>query len=105
MRHTFEPLHTQIKVLDQYRRPINSNERKERIAKASMKYPYYGATGQAGEIDEYLLDYSEKLEDTVKNLKDEGKEFNQHEGYIRILNHKRNFVIVVVLLLTIIIDL
>lgn len=24
-------------------------------------------------------------------LKDEGKEFNQHEGYIRILNHKRNF--------------
>ena len=24
-------------------------------------------------------------------LKDSGKEFNQHEGYIRILNHKRNF--------------
>lgn len=54
--HTFEPLHTQIKVLDQYRRPINSNERKVRIAKATIKYPYYGATGQAGEIDEYLLD-------------------------------------------------
>ncbi len=24
-------------------------------------------------------------------LKDSGKEFNQHDGYIRILNHKRNF--------------
>lgn len=24
-------------------------------------------------------------------LKDEGKEFNQHDGYIRILNHKRNY--------------
>ena len=56
MHHTFEPLHTQIKVLDQYRRPVNSNERKERIAKATIKYPYYGATGQTGEIDEYLLD-------------------------------------------------
>ena len=56
LHHTFEPLYTQIKVLDQYRRPVNSNERKERIAKASIKYPYYGATGQAGEIDEYLLD-------------------------------------------------
>lgn len=54
--HTFEPLQTQIKVLDQYRRPINSNERKVRIEKATIKYPYYGATGQAGEIDEYLLD-------------------------------------------------
>lgn len=56
MQYPYEPLHTQIKVLDQYRKPVNSNERKERLAKATIKYPYYGATGQAGEIDEYLLD-------------------------------------------------
>ena len=56
MQYPYKPLHTQIKVLDQYRKPVNSNERKERLAKATIKYPYYGATGQAGEIDEYLLD-------------------------------------------------
>ena len=37
-------------------KPINSGERENRLNKAIIKYPYYGATGKAGEIDEFLLE-------------------------------------------------
>jgi type I restriction enzyme S subunit len=45
-------------VLDNLRKPINSNERNERIKgkDKSELYPYYGATGQVGYIDDYLTD-------------------------------------------------
>lgn len=36
--------------LDGYRKPINSNERAQRVGNV----PYYGATGQVGWIDDYL---------------------------------------------------
>jgi len=43
---------------DSYRKPINSSDRKNRIVgkKKSKLYPYYGATGQVGLIDDYLFD-------------------------------------------------
>ncbi|MGM0700847.1 MAG: restriction endonuclease subunit S [Pseudomonadota bacterium] len=45
-------------ILDAYREPINNKERQERIAGKSESelYPYYGATGQVGYIDDYILD-------------------------------------------------
>ncbi|GAB1417234.1 hypothetical protein MASR2M117_26400 [Paludibacter sp.] len=45
-------------VLDNLRKPINSNERSERIKGKDIEelFPYYGATGQVGYIDNYLTD-------------------------------------------------
>ena len=45
-------------MLDNKRCPINSKERQSRIiGKATNElYPYYGATGQVGFIDEYKID-------------------------------------------------
>ena len=43
-------------ILDFQRRPINANERAIRNAYGGAKYPYYGATGQVGTIDDYLFD-------------------------------------------------
>jgi type I restriction enzyme S subunit len=45
-------------ILDGKRKPINSSERNNRIAgkKKNQLFPYYGATGQVGYIDDYLLD-------------------------------------------------
>jgi type I restriction enzyme S subunit len=45
-------------VLDRLRKPINSKERDKRIEgkKESELFPYYGATGQVGFIDDYLTD-------------------------------------------------
>ncbi len=47
-----------VQILDSERKPINANERDERLKKAEGKplYPYYGATGQVGYIDDYLSD-------------------------------------------------
>ena len=42
--------------LDSQRVPINSAERAQRLATDGDRYPYYGATGQVGEIDEFLFD-------------------------------------------------
>ncbi len=44
-------------VLDNLRKPINSDERNSRIANKHENelYPYYGATGQVGFIDDYLV--------------------------------------------------
>ena len=43
---------------DNHRKPINSTERKKRIAdkEKDKLYPYFGATGQVGVIDDYLFD-------------------------------------------------
>ncbi|MBR3579193.1 MAG: restriction endonuclease subunit S [Bacteroidales bacterium] len=45
-------------ILDSFRKPINSTERTKRIQGKTENelYPYYGATGQVGLIDEYLTD-------------------------------------------------
>lgn len=45
-------------ILDNLRKPINSAERTKRIEgkKESELYPYYGATGQVGFIDDFLTD-------------------------------------------------
>ena len=45
-------------VLDNLRKPINSNERNLRIKgkQIGRLYPYYGATGQVGLIDDYIVD-------------------------------------------------
>jgi type I restriction enzyme, S subunit len=47
-----------VKVLDNLRKPINSSERQKRIANKSEMdlFPYYGATGQVGWIDDFLTD-------------------------------------------------
>ena len=45
-------------ILDNLRKPINSNERNSRIVNKCKDelFPYYGATGQVGFIDDYLID-------------------------------------------------
>ena len=45
-------LHVVSEILDNLRKPVNSTERGGRIG----NIPYYGATGQAGWIDDYLFD-------------------------------------------------
>ena len=45
-----------LEILDRFRKPVNTKERQARLANAKSRYPYYGATGQAGEIDDYLLE-------------------------------------------------
>lgn len=45
-------------ILDSKRIPVNNTERSERIAgkKSSQLYPYYGATGRVGEIDDFIFE-------------------------------------------------
>lgn len=52
------PLSDAVEILDTYRKPINAKERQLRTeGKYSAElYPYYGATGQVGFIDDFLLD-------------------------------------------------
>lgn len=47
-----------VQVLDSLRKPINSTERQKRIAgkKQEELFPYYGATGQVGWIDDFLTE-------------------------------------------------
>jgi type I restriction enzyme S subunit len=58
-------------VLDNLRRPVNTDERAARLVGVTHTYPYYGATGQAGVIDDYLFD-----EDLVL-LGEDGVPFNE----------------------------
>ena len=46
-----------VEILDSQRIPINAKERETRISGKSKSelYPYYGATGQVGWIDDYLF--------------------------------------------------
>ena len=45
-----------INLLDNKRKPIKAEERAKRIQGKTVLYPYYGATGYVGDIDEYLID-------------------------------------------------
>jgi type I restriction enzyme S subunit len=55
---TITNLQDAVDVLDNLRKPINSDEREKRIAdkKENELYPYYGATGQVGWIDDFITD-------------------------------------------------
>jgi type I restriction enzyme S subunit len=55
---TWQPLGNLVAILDSRRRPIKQDERLARIKDkpAEELYPYYGATQQAGLIDDYLFD-------------------------------------------------
>jgi type I restriction enzyme, S subunit len=52
------PLGDVCKIFDSMRIPINAKERSKRIIGKSVEqlYPYYGATGQVGVIDDYIFD-------------------------------------------------
>ena len=46
------PFEMVVDIRDDLRKPVNSDEREGRVG----PYPYYGATGQVGWIDGYLMD-------------------------------------------------
>ena len=52
------PFTEAVDICDTLRKPINSSERSSRIKgkEQSELYPYYGATGQVGFIDDYITD-------------------------------------------------
>lgn len=52
------PLSKGVEILDAIRKPINAKERNRRIeARKTLElFPYYGATGQVGMIDDFLID-------------------------------------------------
>lgn len=54
----YVPLENAAEICDGLRKPINSQERAKRIEGKSKDslYPYYGATGQVGYIDDYLTE-------------------------------------------------
>ena len=54
----YVPLSEAVEICDNQRKPINSKERASRIEGKSESelYPYYGATGQVGYIDDYITD-------------------------------------------------
>ena len=45
-----------VAIMDNYRKPVNADEREQRLKKATQTYPYYGATGQVGLIDDYIFE-------------------------------------------------
>lgn len=51
-------LEQSVEILDSIRVPVNNTERLSRINGKSndQLYPYYGATGEVGKIDDYLFD-------------------------------------------------
>ena len=58
------PKHWQVKklgeiceILDNKRKPINSSEREMRLNLSTQRFPYFGATGQVGFIDDYIFDF------------------------------------------------
>lgn len=52
------PFEDAVEICDYLRKPVNSKERANRIKdkKNDELYPYYGATGQVGYIDDFLMD-------------------------------------------------
>jgi len=54
----YVPLSESVIILDSLRKPINRKERDARTANKEMDelFPYFGATGQVGYIDDYLID-------------------------------------------------
>lgn len=57
-RWEYKPLSEVVEIHDTRRKPINAKERAKRIEgkDESSLFPYYGATGQVGYIDDYLTD-------------------------------------------------
>ncbi|WP_284262441.1 restriction endonuclease subunit S [Roseicyclus amphidinii] len=45
-----------VEILDSQRIPVNNKERDERLSNAKIRYPYYGATGKVGEIDDFIFE-------------------------------------------------
>ncbi|MXG39348.1 restriction endonuclease subunit S [Escherichia coli] len=47
-----------VDILDSMRVPVNNSERQSRIAgkRENELYPYFGATGEVGKIDDYIFD-------------------------------------------------
>lgn len=54
----YVPFCDAVEICDSQRKPINSKERGDRIEGKTQSelYPYYGATGQVGYIDDYITD-------------------------------------------------
>ena len=55
---TYVPFIEAVDILDSFRKPINRKERDNRILnkKTTELFPYYGATGRVGYIDDFLLE-------------------------------------------------
>ena len=49
-------LYDVVDILDSQRIPVNNKERQVRLENAERTFPYFGATGQVGEIDDYIFD-------------------------------------------------
>ena len=83
------PLYAICEILDSWRKPINSKEREKRVQKAKILYPYYGATGQVGLIDNYILDGNYLLlgEDGAPFLDRYAKKAYAVSGKIWVNNH------------------
>ena len=52
------PLEAVCQIFDSRRIPVNSKERSRRISGKSVDelYPYYGATGEVGKIDDFIFE-------------------------------------------------
>ena len=78
-----------IEVLDNKRKPIKAKDRAKRIEGKDILYPYYGATGFVGYIDEYLLEGKFILlgEDGAPFLDKYAEKAYSVEGKIWVNNH------------------
>ena len=78
-----------IDLLDNKRQPIKADERARRIKGKEILYPYYGATGFAGYIDNYLIDGKFILlgEDGAPFLDKYAEKAYAVEGKIWVNNH------------------
>ena len=83
------PLYAICEILDSRRKPVNSKEREKRVEKTKTLYPYYGATGQVGLIDNYILegDYLLLGEDGAPFLDRYAKKAYSVSGKIWVNNH------------------
>lgn len=76
---------------DNYRKPINATERKKRIAdkEKDKLYPYFGATGQVGFIDDFLFngEYILLGEDAAPFLDKTAQKAYMVSGKIWVNNH------------------
>ena len=83
------PLYVVCEILDSQRKPINSKEREKRVEKATTLFPYYGATGQVGVIDDYIFDGNYLLlgEDGAPFLDRYAKKAYPVSGKIWVNNH------------------
>ena len=78
-----------IDLLDNKRKPIKAEERAKRIEGKNTLYPYYGATGLVGYIDEYLIEGKFLLlgEDGAPFLDPYAEKAYAVEGKIWVNNH------------------